>query len=85
MGLGRGFTAVARRVPRLAGLVRFFASWPVQTAFGRQALRLALKANVIWKPYLPFAPQNQPGNEAASQPALFALRPHPSGGGAERR
>ena len=32
MQLGRGFTAVARQVPRLAGLVRYTVSWPVQAA-----------------------------------------------------
>ena len=47
MQLGRGFTAVARRVPRLAGLVWIPAGWPVQTVVGQQALRLAPKANMI--------------------------------------
>ena len=75
MKVGWGFTAVAQRVPRLAGLAWFPADWPIQVAVGRQALRLALKANVIWKTYLPFSLQKQPGNEAASQPALFDLRP----------
>ena len=75
MKRGRGFTAVAQRVPRLAGLAWFPADWPIQVAVGRQALRLALKANVIWKTYLPFSLQKQPGNEATSQPALFDLRP----------
>ncbi len=75
MKVGWGFTAVAQRVPRLAGLAWFPADWPIQVAVGRQALRLALKANVIWKTYMPFSLQQQPGNEATSQPALFDLRP----------
>ena len=75
MRLGRGFTAARRQASRLAGLVRLPVGWPIQTAIRRQALRLALKANVIWKTYLPFSLQKQPGNEATSQPALFDLRP----------
>ena len=41
MKVGRGFTAVARRVPRLAGLVRLPAGWQVDTAIRRQASWLA--------------------------------------------
>ena len=80
MKVGWGFTAVAQRVPRLAGLAWFPADWPIQVAVGRLALRLALKANVIWKTYLPFSLQKQPGNEATSQPALFDLRPTQAAG-----
>ena len=43
MGLGRGFTAVARQVPRLAGFMKPFVRWLTQAAIGRQALRLAWK------------------------------------------
>ena len=75
MKVGWGFTAARRQASRLAGLVLLPAGWPIQVAVGRQALRLALKANVIWKTYLPFSLQKQPGNEATSQPALFDLRP----------
>ncbi len=41
MRLGRGFTAVARRVPRLAGLVWIPAGWPVQTATRQKVSWLA--------------------------------------------
>ena len=41
MKVGWGFTAVAQRVPRLAGLAWFPADWPIQVAVGRRALRLA--------------------------------------------
>ena len=60
MGLGRGFTAVARRVPRLAGLVWIPAGWPVQTAVGRQALWLAARASELQKKRWLFALQKYP-------------------------
>ena len=41
MQLGRGFTAARQRASRLAGLVRFPAGWPIQTAIRRQASWLA--------------------------------------------
>ncbi len=41
MRAGRGFTAVARQVPRLAGLVRLPVWWLVQTAIRRRASWLA--------------------------------------------
>ena len=44
MRLGRGFTAVARWVPQLAGLVWLPAGWPVQTATRQKVSWLALGA-----------------------------------------
>ena len=46
MPVGRGFTAVARQVPRLAGLVRLPDKWPIQTAIRQRASWLATKASV---------------------------------------
>ena len=54
MQLGQGFTAVARQVPRLAGLVRLPAGWQVHTAIRRQASWLATKASVKSKSRWPF-------------------------------
>ena len=45
MRLGCGVTAVARQVPRLAGLVRFPAGWRVQAAIRQQASWLAYPSN----------------------------------------
>ena len=46
MQLGCGVTAVARRVPRLAGLVRIPVTCIVKTAIRQQASWLAIKASV---------------------------------------
>jgi len=75
MKVGWGFTAVAQRVPRLAGLAWFPADWPIQVAVGRQALRLALKANVIWKTYLPFSLQNSRATRQHPNPRYLTFAP----------
>ena len=54
MRFGLGFTAVARQVPRLAGLVRLPDKWPIQTAIRRRASWLATKASVKSKSRWPF-------------------------------
>ena len=67
MRLGRGFTAVARQVPRLAGLVRLPANCIVKTAIRRQASWLAIKASVKSNPRWPFVLQTCSSHALASQ------------------
>ena len=68
MRAGRGFTAVARQVPRLAGLVRLPVWWLVQTAIRRRASWLAIKASVILISRWPFALQKYPSCTEISNP-----------------
>ena len=76
MRLGRNFTAVARQVPRLAGLVRLSAAWPIQTAIRRRASWLAEKASVDLISRWPFALRKNTSYAKASHPARtdYALR-----------
>ena len=71
MRLGRGFTAVARRVPRLAGLVRIPVTCIVKTAIRQQASWLAIKASVDIKSRWPFVLQEYPSRGETSQAVLF--------------
>ena len=71
MKLGRGFTAVARQVPRLAGLVRLPDKWPIQTAIRRRASWLATKTNVDIKSRWPFVLQEYSSRDEASQAMLI--------------
>ena len=72
MPVGRGFTAVARQVPRLAGLVRLPAAWPIQTAIRRQASWLAIKASVDLISRWPLALQKYPSYAEATHHARCA-------------
>ena len=82
--VGYGVTTARQRASRLAGLVWFPAGWSVQTAVGRQALRLVLQSNMIWKSRRPFALQKWPPRVEYPNPRYLTFAPHP-GGGAERR
>ena len=46
--VGRGFTAVAQRVPRLADLVELNAGWLYKAAARRRASRLARRGAAFW-------------------------------------
>ena len=48
MKLGRGFTAVAQRVPRLADLDELNAGWRYKAAARRRASRLAGRGAAFW-------------------------------------
>ena len=74
MQADRGFTTVARQVPRLAGLVRLPAAWPIQTAIRQQASWLATKASVILISRWPFALQKYPSHIEISNPQGVRLR-----------
>ena len=71
MKLGRGFTAVARQVPRLAGLVWIPVYCRVKTAIRRRASWLAKKASADLKLRWPFVLREYPNRDKASQAALI--------------
>ena len=71
MGLGRGFTAVARRVPRLAGLVWFSCQLNRKDCRRAMGPRLTTNASVILNSRWYFGLQNYPSRVEVSQPALF--------------
>ena len=71
MKLGRGFTAVARQVPRLAGLVWIPVYCRVKTAIRQQASWLAKKASADLKLRWPFVLQEYSTRGEASQAALL--------------
>ena len=64
--IGRGFTAVAQQVPRLAGLVWLPAGCIAQTAIRRQVSWLTTKASVNWISRWPFTLQKSPGRAGIS-------------------
>ena len=78
--LGCGVTAARRQASRLAGLMCFSVCWRIQTAVGRQALRLAPKTSRMWKHHRLFALQRWPCYIELSQLALFDLRPTQAAG-----
>ena len=84
MPVGRGFTAAWRQASRLAGLVRFPASWQVHTAIRRRASWLAKKASVVSNPRWPQSVKKVEVQEAlppagviGAEPLTFVLQHFP--------